>query len=141
MKPPDQEPGPQLVAEWVSKASDDLAAAETLLTRDPPLLGPSCFHSQQAVEKYLKALLTHWNVEVPKTHDLGKLLQLIESCNSELASGLINVLVLNTYATACRYPGDQLEPDLKETRVALDLAREVRASITPLLSQLFKHPG
>ena len=30
MKPPDQEPGPQLVAEWFSKAGDDLAAAETL---------------------------------------------------------------------------------------------------------------
>lgn len=140
MKPHDQEPVPQLVAEWLAKASNDLAASETLLSRDPPLPGPSCFHSQQAVEKYFKALLTLWNVEVPKTHDLGKLLQLIESRNAELATDLIDVVVLNTYATASRYPGDQLEPDLKENRMALDLARKVRASITPLLRPSFKHP-
>ena len=139
MKPPEQEPGPQLVAECFSKASDDLAAAETLLSRDSPLPGPSCFHAQQAVEKYFKALLTHWNVEVPKTHDLGKLLQLIGARNADLAMALIDVVVLNTYAIASRYPGDQPTPDLKETRMALDLAREARASITPLLSPSLKH--
>jgi HEPN domain-containing protein len=47
-----------LTRQWVDKAAQDLRAAESLLSVDPPLLYPSCFHSQQAAEKYLKAVLT-----------------------------------------------------------------------------------
>jgi len=32
-----------------------------------------CFHAQQCVEKYLKALLTSTHTDFPKTHDLIEL--------------------------------------------------------------------
>jgi HEPN domain-containing protein len=54
---------PELVAEtraWLTKAWLDLAAADHELTAEPPFVEDIVFHSQQAVEKSFKALLT-WN--------------------------------------------------------------------------------
>jgi HEPN domain-containing protein len=133
MKPPDENPRLKLVTEWLFKAGQDIRSAETLLSQDPPLLFPSCFHSQQAAEKYLKALLTLWGVEVPKTHDLGKLLQLIESHNARLAGGLVDAVILNAYAVDARYPGEHPEASEEEARQALGLAYQIRAAIMPLL--------
>ncbi len=76
MKPPD-EVKRKLVQEWIAKAEQDLKAAEALLLGEPPLTYPSCFHSQQAAEKYIKAFLTWHQVEFPKTHAFGELLDLV----------------------------------------------------------------
>jgi HEPN domain-containing protein len=48
-----------------------------MLALDPPLLFPACFHAQQAAEKYLKALLARHGLEVPRTHVIEQLLDLI----------------------------------------------------------------
>ena len=68
----------QLVTQWVAYAEEDLRTAEYLLTmdRDCPVRSV-CFHSQQCIEKYLKAVLTCRSVEFPKIHDTGELLALI----------------------------------------------------------------
>ena len=39
------------------------------------------FHCQQTVEKYLKVLLTFYQVEFPKTHEIERLLALASSAN------------------------------------------------------------
>ena len=52
-----------VVAQWVSKAEEDLTVAEYLLTmgeRCP--FATVCFHAQQLLEKYLKALLAFHSV-------------------------------------------------------------------------------
>lgn len=67
----------RLVEEWMRKAEEDIKAADALLSVEFPLLFSSCFHSQQAVEKYLKALLTLHQVEFPRTHSIRELLDLI----------------------------------------------------------------
>ena len=46
MRPPDEMACRKLVAEWLFKAGQDIQAAEALLAHEPPLLFPSCFHSQ-----------------------------------------------------------------------------------------------
>jgi len=133
MKPPEDQARLKLIADWLNKADQDIRAAEALLSQDPPLLFPSCFHAQQAAEKHLKALLALWAIEIPKTHELGKLLKVVESRNAELACGLIDAVVLNTYAVDTRYPADRPEPSVEEASQALDLARRVRDAILPLL--------
>ncbi len=46
-----------VVAQWVSKAEEDLTAAEYLLTMGEQCpFATVCFHAQQLLEKYLKAL-------------------------------------------------------------------------------------
>lgn len=125
-----------LVRQWVRKAEQDLAASEALLSADPSLSHTACFHAQQAVEKYLKALLTWHQVEFPKTHAIEQLLDLLNLVDTETASRLSQAANLTPYAVDLRYPGDQPEPDEDEARAAVDIARSTCAVIIDLLSTL-----
>ena len=122
-----------LVSKWIRKADQDLRSAEALLREDPPLLYPSCFHSQQAAEKYLKAFLTWHQSEFPKTHVIGELLDLVAQIDPPLADRLAQATVLNPYGVEVRYPGDQPEPEREEGTKALALARKVRDAVLGVL--------
>ena len=63
-----------LAREWFDKAAD-FSVAASLLRRKKPPADIICFHSRQAAEKCLKALLQHHLVPFTKTHDLEGLLQ------------------------------------------------------------------
>lgn len=65
-----------------------MRAAEFLLTESAAFPSVAAFHCQQAAEKYLKAFLTWHGVEFPKTHDIGVLLDLVETVAPELATSL-----------------------------------------------------
>ena len=67
-----------LAKEWVEKAEADLAtASRELAAAEYPNYDAVCFHAQQCAEKYLKGVLEQNHVHVPKTHDLGELLELL----------------------------------------------------------------
>jgi HEPN domain-containing protein len=129
MKPPEAEVIGRIVREWMRKAEQDLRAAEALLSQDPALLYPSCFHSQQAVEKYLKAFLTIRQVEFPKTHSIREILNLVRTVDEDLADALLPAAALTPYGVEARYPGDLPEPTRNETAEALALARKVAAAV------------
>jgi len=129
MKPPDEQVRRRLVDEWLRKAETDLRAAQVLLSCDPPLPYPSCFSSQQATEKFLKAFLVHSQVDFPKTHDIQQLLDLAEPIHADLAHSLGDVIALTQYAVEPRYPGDLPEPDPDEATAALALATKVRGAV------------
>ncbi len=132
MKPP-EEVKRKLVQEWVGKAEQDFKAAAALLSMEQPLLYPACFHAQQAAEKYIKAYLTLHQVEFPKTHDIGELLDLVGEVDKTLARSLDGAVFLNPYGVETRYPGDMPEPTLGEAREALNIVRSVREKILPNL--------
>ncbi len=96
MKPPETQVRKGLVGEWLHKAETDLQAAAVLLSCDPPLPYPSCFSSQQAAEKYLKAFLVHNRVDFPKTHDIQEILDLVGPINSRLAHSLEDAITLTS---------------------------------------------
>ena len=129
MPPPEEQVRRRLVGQWVYKADQDIRAAESLLADEPPLLYPSCFHSQQAAEKYLKALLTSRAVEFPKTHVIGELLDLLATVDRPTAELLAEATALNPYGVEVRYPGDLPEPDAEEGTAALALAEAVRDAV------------
>ena len=129
MKLPEKEARKRLVRQWLQKAETDLQAAEALLAQDPPLLYPSCFFSQQAAEKYLKAWLTWRQVEFPKTHVIGELLDLLATVDASLANRLAGATALNPYGVEVRYPSDLPEPTSDEGAAALDLAKSVRDAV------------
>ena len=68
---------PPDVLEWISKAEQDHETAETMARKRknpvPDIVG---FHSQQCIEKYLKAYLVSAKIDFPKTHDLIDLLEI-----------------------------------------------------------------
>ncbi|MBW2139183.1 MAG: HEPN domain-containing protein [Deltaproteobacteria bacterium] len=134
MRPP-EEVKRELVRQWLGKAEQDLKAAEALLSGDPPLLYPSCFHSQQAAEKYIKAYLTWHQVEFPKTHDFDDLLELMGRVDKPLAGRLGDTPLLTPYGVEVRYPDDVPEATLTEAEEALELAKKVRDTILPLLER------
>jgi len=132
MRPP-EEVKKVIVRQWLDKAEQDMRAGEALLAAEPPFLYPACFHSQQAAEKYLKALLTWHQIEFPKTHAIEQLLDLVERADSETATRLGETPELTPYGVDIRYPGDQPEPDLEQTRRAVELARKVRDAVLRVL--------
>ena len=133
MQPTEEQVRRRLVGQWVQKADQDMRAAQSLLADDPPLLYPSCFHSQQAAEKYLKALLVHNQADFPKTHDIQQILDLVESRHPALAHSLQSVIVPTEYAVDARYPSDLPEPDSDEAKASLALAEKVRDAVMRVL--------
>ncbi len=136
MRPSESPTIKKLVRQWLDKAEQDMQAAEILLDRNPPLLYPSCFHAQQAGEKYIKALLTYFQIEFPKTHIIGELLDLIATVDPDLAVKLNSATGLTPYGVEVRYPGDVPEPDRDAALKALDIARRVSKIISSKLPDL-----
>ena len=60
------------------KAEEDFRNAEYTLTmpKNCPY-STVCFHCQQCVEKYIKAMLVLHEVEFPRIHDIGELIRLL----------------------------------------------------------------
>jgi len=135
MRPPEGA-GRHLISEWVHKAEADMSTADHLLTEGPIYSGIIAFHSQQAAEKYLKALLTQHHIAFPKTHDLERLLRLVRKVDGALADALSEVIILSLYGVEVRYPGDRPDVTLDEARQAVALARLVSDAVTDRLRDL-----
>jgi HEPN domain-containing protein len=118
-----------VISGWTEKAEHDLlAAVHTLkLGKDCPT-DTVCFHAQQCVEKYVKALLVFHEVDFPKTHNLRALLTLLP-IRSRPDLTLEEQQMLTRYATVTRYPGDYEVISLTEARNAVKIARRVRRQI------------
>lgn len=71
---------------WLNKVSQDLSSARADLAAEPPVLEDVLFHSQQAVEKVIKAFLAWHDIPFGKTHDLRKLLELGYPVDATLVS-------------------------------------------------------
>jgi HEPN domain-containing protein len=57
-----------ITLEWIEKAIGDLATARReLRARSEHNYDAVCFHAQQSVEKYLKAVMQEHGLNIPKT--------------------------------------------------------------------------
>ena len=109
---------------WVRKAEDDLAGAREIAGRSPPLKDLVCFHCQQAVEKYLKALLQELGLAVPRTHNLNDLLNLLTPHDATLKPLSRGLKGLTRCAVDYRYPGPRAST--RQMNSALRIAGRVR---------------
>ena len=134
MRPP-EEVKRELVRQWLKKAEEDWAAANVLLAEDAPVLSAIGFHTQQVAEKHLKAFLTWHQVEFPKTHNLGELLDLISRVDASLAESLREITVLNPYGVDVRYPAEFPEMTDEDAQQAMELAGAVRDTILAALEE------
>jgi HEPN domain-containing protein len=115
-----------LVRQWVQKAENDLKNANHTLTmgEDCPY-DTVCFHAQQCVEKYLKALLICLSIDFPKIHDIGELIRLLPP-NIRVPLLVSEQEKLTDYATVSRYPGDWEPTTRAEAEEAVAIARKIR---------------
>ena len=114
----------RLTAEWVRKAEADWRAARAMLEAKPAIIDPACFHCQQVVEKFFKALLQERGLPIPHTHDLVHLLGLLVPHDASLARVGRGLDVLTTYAVENRYPG--IHATSRKAKAAYRRAERVR---------------
>jgi len=65
--------------DWLRYAKADLALARVPLPQGG-LYELLCFHAQHAAEKSVKAVLLHYGIEPPRTHNLERLIDLLPTC-------------------------------------------------------------
>jgi len=121
------------VDKWLFRADEDLAVIDRLIQTDPQAYASTiCFHAQQAVEKYLKALLACKGVDFPRTHDVDFLLA---ECRKVSPGQFdqIDLKSLTDFGVSVRYPDDFYVPDLSETTYYAGVAREVGAIVRGLV--------
>ena len=92
------------VEAWLRKVHADTVMARVAMTLDEPLYDQACFHAQQAGEKALKALLVALEQPVPKTHDVTRLLELVEVMLGPQEHLREPTAVLSLFAVGPRYP-------------------------------------
>ena len=113
---------------WLEKAERDIIAAEKL--SEAGIYDYSLFHSQQAIEKLLKAFLTYHNKPFRKTHDVTLLLKLCISVDESFKE-LLEAEVDKLYprAVEVRYPEVEYDVSPEEAEEAIKLAEKVRSFI------------
>jgi HEPN domain-containing protein len=114
------------------KADDDAAAARELAANpdiSDEIVG---FHAQQAVEKWLKALIADSGRQFEHTHDLRRLLTLAMADRSKLPVNADSLIALTQYSVPLRYEDLlDVEPlDRGEAMTLIDaLERWVRSEL------------
>jgi HEPN domain-containing protein len=94
-----------VVKKWLRKAEDDFDTAKReLAVNDDPNYDAVCFHSQQCIEKTIKALLIKYKVEFPKIHDLSRLADLLKPYISGCTIREEQLEVLTDLGLSFRYP-------------------------------------
>jgi HEPN domain-containing protein len=108
------------VGEWIEKAEEDFHVALSLRRlRRHPAHNAVCFHAQQCVEKYLKALLEKQGIVVHKIHALPVLLDQCTESHPLLAPMRPDMVRLSVYAVEFRYPGESATPADARSSVAI----------------------
>ncbi len=114
----------------INKAAHDLRAAEIGIENEAPL-DTVAFHLQQCVEKLIKAFLNWKQVQYPKTHALGALLDLAVSHQPDLESFRQRLLAMGSYAVEMRYD-DEVYPTNEEITAGIQTAQELQQKIVSL---------
>ena len=125
---------------WIEFADRDIEAAKKLINYEY-LANIVIFHSQQCVEKCLKAILEEHNQNFPKIHGVTKLYELVcESSNISLPISDDELDLVDNVYIDTRYPGSfgllpSGFPTKEDALDILDIATKVYQSTVNALKQ------
>jgi HEPN domain-containing protein len=120
------------IKEWIVKADGDYATTlREYRARNRPNYDSACFHAQQCVEKYLKAVLIKKRIPFSKIHDLEVLLDLCLAAYPLWEPMRNDMQMLTQYAVQFRYPGESA--DKEEARQAIEAMKRSLESIRQVL--------
>ena len=120
--------------EWLAHAESDLNLARLGKDRDDVLPEQVCFHTQQAAEKALKAVLLHRKIEFPLAHDIEALLEILTQSGLLAPPNVADAGALTPYAVEARYPGYEEEITPFQVDEAIRLAESVVAWATGMIT-------
>ena len=133
MSSSDLEPS-QLAAILARKATEDAVALSEFEGNSniaDSILG---FHAQQAIEKWLKAVLADKGVDFEYTHDLRRLIELVEELGITFPFVTGEIVMYTEFAVPLRYE-DLLDAEPLDRGAAVVLINEVEAWARRLLDQ------
>jgi len=121
------------VRSWIEKADHDWQTAELVMEGAAPMPDVAAFHTQQAVEKYLKAFLVWKQFSFEKIHDLEELVGNCEQYEASFADLKSKVAPLSAYAVRFRYPvaKDPAEEEVRDALAVVDTVRRFVAERLP----------
>lgn len=124
------------IKKWLKRAESDLKTAKILIDSKDVITESICFHSQQAVEKYLKAFLVFHKKEFRKTHIIAELLKLCIDLNNDFNKlKELNIQSLSIYAVEIRYPDDFYNPTIEEAKESIYLAEKTKEFVFEKLKE------
>lgn len=110
--------------EWEQKALNDLSTAEReILVQNNPNYDAVCYHSQQAAEKIMKAVLIRAGKTPSKVHDLMILSKDLNKIGISINIPHKDLIFLSRSAVVYRYPGESA--DLSDAENAIRIARSI----------------
>jgi HEPN domain-containing protein len=117
------------VARWLDAAAADREAATALAELNrPELWRVVCFHCQQEAEKLLKATLVRCEHAPPKTHNLLRLLDLVQPHLDMPDDSAEAATALTPHAVLSRSP-TRFAPTEVDGREAMDHATQLRHAL------------
>ena len=122
MRPPERYPHDD-PREWMNRANSNLARARARVPE--AYLEDLCFDAQQAAEKALKAVMMSRGIDFPYTHDIARLLAVLQVDGLTLPESMLSAARLTTYAVQARYPGLDEPVEEPEYLEAVEVAEAV----------------
>ena len=124
--------------EWLNKAKEDLDVVEEIISRKH-LTNMVAFHSQQAVEKTLKALIEEFEIGFEKTHNLERLLGIVRK-QINIDVDLDMVKRLDEVYISTRYPSDlgllpSGKPSIQDAKELFDFATTTYDAVKEILKK------
>ncbi len=110
---------------WLLRAKGNLNLAEKGGRLKGILFEDLCFNAHQAAEKALKAVCLVQGMDIPKTHSLVHLMDILEAGGIDIPKNVRDADILTQYAVQSRYPSIMEEISRSEYRDALKLAAHV----------------
>jgi HEPN domain-containing protein len=124
----------KMAKEWLKASQDDIKVIRNIIDLGD-LTHIVAFHSQQSIEKSLKALLEYQNKTVPKIHKITKL---ITNLDGSIIYDKELVKLLDSLYIESRYPGDMGllpygKPTLEDAKKFYEFANEIFDRVCEIL--------
>ena len=126
----------EITREWLEAANLDLETIPYIIG-DDRLTGHVAFHSQQAIEKSLKAVIEDFGQKVPKIHTLQKLFDI---CSATISINYDEnlIIALDSLYLESRYPGEfgllpNGKPDIKQVETYYEFAQNIYHTLKQFL--------
>ena len=117
----------ELLKAWIEKADHDLGTAKLIFLHIPDYFDTVAFHCQQAVEKYLKAILVYYEIDFQRTHNLIYLLELLAKKIEIEEDRFDKAILLNGFSVQIRYPDKTIFLSNQELETAIAISEEFRS--------------
>lgn len=111
---------------WLEKADHDLGTAKIVFLHIPDYYDIIAFHCQQAVEKYIKAMLLYFDIQFLRSHDLVYLLDLLSEKLDIDKQKFKDAFTLNNYSTQIRYPNKIINLTTEDLKKSIEIAENFR---------------